>query len=91
MHNLSQYSMKRELVTVPATETNFLRPRIAASKGGVNMKAVINLSNHGLCWGIVDADDNYVVGNQQMKFNPWTGVALPLTTDALKTSIRLGY
>jgi hypothetical protein len=87
------FSMRRESQVV---ETNFLRPRYNPSAaeravGAKPMKAQITVEgeNRGhLCWGIVDENDNYIVENQQLRYNPYTGLALPLTVDELKRTIN---
>lgn len=86
------YTLKREKKYIPATETNFLRPRYTRAEGqaGMNLAALIGVTagrEGNLCWGIVDEDGEFVVGNQQMKYDPWTGVKLPATLDELKKLI----
>ncbi|HHT9130901.1 MAG TPA: hypothetical protein ACFYED_00240 [Candidatus Tripitaka californicus] len=81
---MGKYSFKREKV-----ETNFLRPRYIAWEGeGMSLKGLINLTTKQICWGIVDDKDNFIAPNQQLKYNPWTGAILPLTTDKMRTVAR---
>ena len=72
-------------------ETDYLRPRwIPEGEGveaGLPLKALINLETKKLCWGIVDQHDNYIAENQQLQFNPWTGLRLPATVEELKKTI----
>ena len=85
------YTFRREAKSIPAVTTNYLRPRYTPSGLVPNerpMKAVITTSgdNQGhLSWGIVDDKDRFVLKNQKLILNPWTGVRLPQTIDEMKT------
>ena len=82
---MGKYSYFREKTIV-----NYVRPRYKASEGeGSDLKALINVTDNrgALCWGIVDADDNFIAANQQLKFNPWTGKKFPQTLRELKSWI----
>lgn len=83
------YTLRREKKQIPASETNFLRPRYirASGEAGMNLAALIGVSKGkegNLCWGIVGEDGEFVVANQQMKYDPWTGAKLPPTVGELK-------